>query len=105
MAISDVVFKDQVVVVTGASLGIGRATALALGRAGAKVVVNFRSHRDQAEEVVNLVREAGSQAVAIQADVADLAAMEGLISSTIKEFGKVDVAVSNAAYSDRDLFF
>src|SRR6478672_1474687 len=102
---SEVAFCDRVVVITGASLGIGRATALAFGRAGAKVVVNYRSHREQAEEVVNLVRQAGSHAVALQADVADLASVEGLISSAVKEFGKLDVAVSNAAYSDRDLFY
>src|SRR3954452_6038808 len=102
---SEVAFKDRVVVVTGASLGIGRATALAFGRAGAKVVVNYRSHRDQADEVVRLVQEAGSQAIAIQADVADLDAVEGLISAAVKEFGKIDIAVSNAAYSDRDLFY
>src|SRR5207247_5624243 len=98
-------FKAKVVVITGASLGIGRASALAFGRAGAKVVVNYRSHVEQAEEVVKLVREAGSQAVAIQADVADQAAVERLISRTVAEFGQLDVAVSNAAYSDRDLFF
>jgi glucose 1-dehydrogenase len=98
-------FKDRVVVVTGASLGIGRAAAVAFGRAGAKVVVNYRSHANQAEEVVNLIRSAGSQAIAVQADVADQAAVERLISHAVKEFGKVDVAVSNAAYSDRDLFY
>jgi glucose 1-dehydrogenase len=98
-------FKDRVVVITGASLGIGRASALAFGRAGAKVVVNYRSHREQAEEVVSLVRQAGSEAIAIQADVADQSAVEGLISQTVAKFGQLDIAVSNAAYSDRDLFF
>lgn len=98
-------FKDRVVVVTGASLGIGRATALAFGRAGAKVVVNYRSHKDQADEVVDLIRADGSEAISAQADVADQAAVEALISSTVKEFGRVDVAVSNAAYSDRELFY
>src|SRR6266850_6034222 len=105
MAMSNMDFKAKVVVITGASLGIGRASALAFGRAGAKVVVNYRSHVEQAEEVVKLVRETGSEAVAIQADVADQAAVERLISRTVAEFGQLDVAVSNAAYSDRDLFF
>jgi glucose 1-dehydrogenase len=102
---SEMAFADRVVVVTGASLGIGRASALAFGRAGAKVVVNYRSHAEQAEEVVKLIRDAGSQAIAVQADVADQSAVERLISSTVKEFGRLDVAVSNAAYSDRELFF
>jgi glucose 1-dehydrogenase len=102
---SDMDFSGRVVVITGASLGIGRATALAFGRAGAKVVVNYRSHVEQAEEVVTLVREAGSPAVAIQADVADQASVEKLIARTVAEFGRLDMAVSNAAYSDRDLFY
>src|SRR5262249_47677155 len=98
-------FNGQVAVVTGASLGIGRETALAFGRSGAKGVINYRSHGSDAEEVVNLVREAGSEAIAVPADVADQAAVEGLISRAVKEFGRVDIAVSNAAYSDRDLFY
>lgn len=98
-------YKDRVVVVTGASLGIGRATALAFGRAGANVVVNYRSSRDQAEEVVKLIREGGSGAIAVSADVADQAAVEQLISRAVQEFGRIDVAVSNAAYSDREVFY
>lgn len=98
-------FDGRVAVVTGASLGIGRATALELGKAGAKVVVNYRSHRDQAEEVVAAVRQSGSEAVAIQADVADHDAVERLIFQTVQQFGRVDVAISNAAYSDRDVFY
>jgi glucose 1-dehydrogenase len=97
--------KGKVAVITGASLGIGRATALAMGRSGAKVVVNYRSHREQAEEVVEALRKAGSQAVAVQADVADQAAVEQLIAQTVKQFGRLDIAVSNAAYSDRELFY
>jgi glucose 1-dehydrogenase len=102
---SDVNLKGRVAVVTGASLGIGRATAIAFGRAGAKVVVNFRSHRDQAEEVVAAVREVGSEAIAVQADVADQAAVERMIAETVEKFGRLDIAVSNAAYSDRELFY
>src|SRR5438477_8308404 len=96
MAMSEVDYKNRVVVVTGASLGIGRATAVAFGRAGAKVVVNYRSHREQADEVVAVIRQVGSQAIAIQADVADQTAVEKLIAQTVAEFGRLDVAVSNA---------
>jgi glucose 1-dehydrogenase len=102
---SRVAFKDKVVVVTGASLGIGRATALAFGREGANVVVNYRSHPEQAQEVVDLIRDAGSQAIAVQADVADQAAVEGLVQKAVEAFGRLDIAVSNAAYSDRELFY
>src|SRR5262249_21239434 len=104
-AMSNVEFKEKIVVVTGASLGIGRAAALAFGRAGCKVVVNYRSHAEQAEDVVKLVREAGSDAVAIQADVADQSAVERLVSGSVSHFGRLDIAVSNAAYSDRDMFY
>ncbi len=97
--------EGRVAVITGASLGIGRATAVAMGRAGAQVVVNYRSHADEAEQVVRTIREAGGQAIKVQADVADAESVEGLIEAAVKEFGKVDIAVSNAAYSDRELFY
>lgn len=102
---SEIDLKGRVAVVTGASLGIGRATAIALGRAGAAVVVNYRSHRERAEEVVQEIQGGGSQAISIAADVADQAAVESLISQAVAQFGKVDIAVSNAAYSDRELFY
>jgi glucose 1-dehydrogenase len=97
--------RGKVAVVTGASLGIGRATALALGRAGASVVVNYRSNADKAAEVVREIEESGSRAIALQGDVADQAAVEGLVATAAREFGRLDIAVSNAAYSDRELFY
>jgi glucose 1-dehydrogenase len=102
---SDVDLNGRVAVVTGASLGIGRATALALGRAGAKVVVNYRSNADKAEETVREIQAAGSQAIAAQGDVADLKAVEDMIALAVQQFGRLDIAVSNAAYSDRELFY
>lgn len=102
---SGVDLKGLVAIVTGGSLGIGRATALAFGRAGAKVAVNYRSHKEQAEEAVKAIQATGAEAIAVQADVADQAAVEALVNRTVKEFGKLDIAVSNAAYSDRELFY
>ncbi len=96
--------QGRVALVTGASLGIGRATAVALGRAGARVAVNYHSHGDQAEEVVQAIRDAGGQALKLQADVADWLATESLVKQTVDAFGKLDIAVSNAAFSDRQLF-
>ncbi|MBM4000762.1 MAG: SDR family oxidoreductase [Planctomycetes bacterium] len=103
--ISCVDLEGRVAVVTGASLGIGRAAAVAMGRAGAQVVVNYRSHAEQADEVVQAIRDAGSRAVAVQGDVSNRMDVENLIETAVREFGKVDIAISNAAYSDRELFF
>ncbi len=97
--------KGRVALVTGASLGIGRATAVALGRAGASVAINYRSHADEAEQVAQAVRDAGSKAIILQADVADYDAVERMVRDTVAEFGKLDIAVSNAAYSDREIFY
>jgi glucose 1-dehydrogenase len=102
---SDANLKGRVAVVTGASLGIGRAAAIALGRAGANVVVNYRSHPEQAEEVVLAIKQNGAQAIAVQGDVADQSAVENLVAEAVKNFGRLDIAVSNAAYSDRERFF
>lgn len=102
---SGVDLRGKTAVVTGASLGIGRATALALGRAGANVVVNYRSHDEQAEEVVQSICQAGSPAIRVQADVADQAAVERMTAMAAERFGSVDIAVSNAAYSVREVFY
>jgi glucose 1-dehydrogenase len=97
--------RGCVALVTGASLGIGRATAIALGKAGAKVGVNYRSNQEKAQEVVDEIRKAGSDAILLPADVADQAAVEKMVAEIAAKFGKLDIAVSNAAYSDRDRFF
>jgi len=94
--------QNHVAVVTGASLGIGRAIAIALGREGAKVVVNFRSHPEQANEVVQQITDAGGAAVAHQADVSQYEAVQGLVQRAVDEFGRLDIAVSNAAFSERE---
>lgn len=98
-------FQDRVALITGASLGIGRATAIALGRAGAAVAINYRSHADEAEAAAEEVRAAGGRAMTVQADVADYAAVEHMVNEVVAEFGRLDVAVSNAAFSDRELYY
>ncbi len=102
---SEADLRGKTAVVTGASLGIGRAAAMALGRAGANVVVNYRSHDEDAEDVVRAICQAGSQAIKVQANVADHSAVERLIAQATKHFGSVDIAISNAAYSDRERFY
>lgn len=87
---------DKVAVVTGASRGIGRAIALAFGREGAFVVVNYNGSADKAEEVVNEIRSNGGDAVAIQCDVGDMASAEPFFKNIVKEYGGVDILVNNA---------
>jgi acetoacetyl-CoA reductase len=88
--------EDMVVVVTGASRGLGRAIAEELGREGAKVVVNYSRSKEPAEELVNQLSENGGEAIAVQADVSDAEQAERLINETIEKFGRIDVLVNNA---------
>lgn len=86
----------KVAVVTGASKGIGAAIARHLGAAGAKVVVNYASDRAGAERVVADIVATGSQAIAIQANVANEADITRLFAETVAAFGPVDILVNNA---------
>jgi len=88
--------KDRVALVTGASRGIGRAIALALAERGASVVVNYRDNAAAAEETVCGVRNFGVGALAVQADVRDLAAVQAMVEATKQAFGRIDILVNNA---------
>jgi glucose 1-dehydrogenase len=96
-------FAGRNALITGASLGIGRALAIELARQGANVAINFRSHREKAEEVKTEVEKLGRKALLVQADVADQAAVEKMVAETVRAFGSLNHFVSNAAYSDRQL--
>ncbi len=97
-------FTKKVAFVSGASRGIGRATAEAFAQAGADVAINFHSHAEEAEQVAEVVRCAGRRALLCQGDVADYATVEGMVAKVVKELGSLDIAVANSAYSHRDLF-
>lgn len=86
----------RVAVVTGAARGIGRAIALALGRQGARVVVNYRERAAAADEVVRLAHAMGADAVAVQGDVSDPEAARAVIAAATERWGKVDILVNNA---------
>src|SRR5262249_28513589 len=90
----DMKLKGQTAIVTGASSGIGKAIAIALGRAGADVVVNYRS--GAAEAVVGAIVDGGSRAIAHQADVASEAEVEAMFRRAVDHFGTVDILVNNA---------
>ena len=98
-------FKDKVVLVTGASRGIGKATAIKFGGEGAKVIVNYRSKHKQADEVVHIIEESGGEAYAIRADVSKHAEVEHLVQKTVEHFGKIDIVVNNAGYHEPKSFF
>jgi len=88
--------ENAVVVVTGASRGIGRAIAEELGSGGAKVVVNYFHHKEEADEVVeHLLKHGSPAAVAMQADVSHADQAARLIEDTIKQFDRIDVLVNN----------
>ena len=86
----------QIALVTGASRGIGRAVALGLADAGAEVVVNYSSSPDAADAVVAEIKDSGGKAYALQANVADEEAVNGLIKTVIERSGRIDVLVNNA---------
>jgi glucose 1-dehydrogenase len=90
------VLAGQKAMVTGGSSGIGRAVAIALGGAGADVVVNYRSGEEEAQEVVDAIREKGSAAMAIQADVAKEDQVRAMFAQMCDAFGTIDILVANA---------
>ena len=94
----------KVALITGSSRGIGRGCAEEMARAGAGVTVNYNSHREDGEEVAESVRSLGGDAIVVQADVSDRAAVDAMVAETVDHFGRLDVVVANAYYSRREPF-
>ncbi|MCP8970167.1 3-oxoacyl-[acyl-carrier-protein] reductase [Ectobacillus ponti] len=95
--------NGQVAVVTGASRGIGRAVALELAKQGAKVVVNYAGNEAKANEVVDEIKQLGSEAIAVKADVANGEEVTNLIKQAVDTFGKIDILVNNAGITKDNL--
>lgn len=87
----------KVALVTGASRNIGRATALALAKAGAAVAVNTRASREDAEKVVQEIRAAGGQAELYMADIAEAGAVKTMVDAIVGRFKRLDILVLNAS--------
>lgn len=90
--------KDKVAIVTGSCSGIGKEIALLYAANGAKVVVNypFDGLKEEALQVVDLIKENGGEAVALEADISNFEAAKTLIQQTVETYGKLDVLVNNA---------
>lgn len=88
--------KGQKALVTGANSGIGKAVAIALGQAGADVVVNYVRGDDSADEVVQTISKSGSRALAIQADVSQEPQVHAMFAQMFDRLGTIDILVNNA---------
>jgi glucose 1-dehydrogenase len=90
------VLKGQKALVTGANSGIGKAVAIALGQAGADVVVNYVRGEQAAQDVVDTITASGSKAVALHADVSQEAQVQQMFHTMVEQFGTIDILVNNA---------
>lgn len=98
-----IALSEQVAIVTGASRGIGRATALALAATGVKVVVNYAQSSAAADSIVQEIQQDGGTAIAVKADVSKSEEVENLIQQTQEQWGRVDILVNNAGITRDNL--
>ncbi|MBO9565597.1 MAG: SDR family oxidoreductase [Niastella sp.] len=87
---------NKVILVTGASRGIGAAVAKKLASEGAKVIINYAGDREAGEQTVQSIKDNGGDAIALQADVSKAAEVASLFDAAIAHYGKIDVLVNNA---------
>lgn len=95
--------NGKVAIVTGAGRGIGRAIALQFVEYGSKVVINYRNSITQVEELLNLIQDAGGEAIAVQADISKEEEAKKLIEEAVKHFGRLDILVNNAGITKDNL--
>jgi 3-oxoacyl-[acyl-carrier protein] reductase len=88
---------NKVALITGASRGIGAASAKALAYHGSTVIINYFQSKDKAEELLDDIENAGGKGMLFKADVRDRGAVDKMVESALKEFGKIDILVNNAS--------
>jgi 3-oxoacyl-[acyl-carrier protein] reductase len=89
--------EGKVAVVTGAGRNIGRAIAMSLAEGGASVLVNARSNRAEAEAVAREIEAAGGKAIVHIGDVADAKSVQAMVDAAVRQFGRIDILINNAA--------
>jgi len=95
--------EGKVAIVTGASRGIGRCVAIALAKAGAKVIINYAGNVVAANEVKSIIEAAGGQGMLMQGDVASDEAVASMVKETMASFGRIDILVNNAGITRDNL--
>jgi len=91
--------EGKTAIVTGSSRGVGKAVAMAFGKEGANVIVNYSANMTAAEEVVEGIKSCGCRSIAIKADVSKKAEVEVLAKAAMDEFGRIDILVNNAGFT------
>jgi NAD(P)-dependent dehydrogenase (short-subunit alcohol dehydrogenase family) len=91
----------KVALITGADSGIGRAVAIAFAREGADVAIAYYNEHEDARETADLVKQAGHRALLLAGDLADVSFCEHIVQKTVKELGKLDIVVNNAAHQGK----
>ncbi len=93
---NSIYLEGRSAIVTGGSLGIGTAIALKLAELGANVAINYRKHKEEAEEVIKKVKAMGRKGLVVQADISNFSDAGKMVDDVIKEFGGLDILVNNA---------
>ena len=103
MNLSEKMLSGKVALVTGASRGIGRATALKLAEGGAKVAINFAGNLAKAEEVKSEIETLGSEAILVQGNVSDFETVNNIVKKVVETWGRIDILVNNAGITRDNL--
>ncbi|MDT0676978.1 SDR family NAD(P)-dependent oxidoreductase [Autumnicola musiva] len=93
--------KNKIALITGGSRGIGRSIALALGKEGSHVAVNYQHSEDKAEEVCEMIKENGGKAIAVQADVSEEREVKKMINRVRNELGEIEILINNAGIAKK----
>ena len=95
-------FNDKVVLVTGSSRGIGRSIAVRFAAAGANVIINYRSNKNEAETITEIIASYGKDPICIKANVADEEEVKKMVDKIMKHYGHIDVLVKIGRSSCRE---